>query len=289
MSRPTLTSLARFRTGAAVGAALAALAAAPLAAQQPAAPASAEEWLERCRSGREGWRDDDNERHCEVREYTIAAPQRLRVDAGSNGGIAVRGWDRREVFVRAKVQTHARSMEEAREIAKELQVRTEGGDVRTEGPSSSWRRRRGYAVSYEIWVPKAMNLDLESTNGGVRVVDVRGQLRAETTNGGVGLTDVAGDVRARATNGGITVAISQSRWEGTGLDVETTNGGVTLSLPEGFNARLELETTNGGFNFDGFPITLQGRIGRRIETTLGSGGPLVRAVTTNGGVRLRKL
>ncbi len=31
-----------------------------------------------------------------------------------------------------------------------------------------------------------------------------------------------------------------------------------------------------------FPMTLQGRIGRRLETDIGAGGPTVRAVTTNG-------
>lgn len=257
-----------------------------LQAQQPAAPASADEWLERCR--RDGDDDDDNRRHCEVREYTIAAPRELRVDGGPNGGVSVRGWDRRDVLIRAKVQTNARSESEARDLARELRVVTEGGNVRTEGPSSSWTRRRGWAVSYEIWAPRALDVDLETTNGGVRIIDLRGRLRAETTNGGVSLTDVAGDVRARATNGGITVAVAGSRFEGTGIDAETTNGGVTLSLPEGFNARLILETTNGGLNFEDFPITLQGRIGKRIETTLGSGGPTIRAVTTNGGVRVKR-
>jgi hypothetical protein len=37
-----------------------------------------------------------------------------------------------------------------------------------------------------------------------------------------------------------------------------------------------------------FPITVQGFIGRRITTTLGQGGPRVRATTTNGGVRIRE-
>lgn len=31
---------------------------------------------------------------------------------------------------------------------------------------------------------------------------------------------------------------------------------------------------------------MQGRIGGHIETQLGSGGPLVRVMTTNGGVRI---
>ena len=35
-----------------------------------------------------------------------------------------------------------------------------------------------------------------------------------------------------------------------------------------------------------FPVTLQGRIGKRIQTQLGSGRPLVRVITTNGGVRI---
>lgn len=265
--------------------ALAMLCAVPaLEAQQPATPGSADEWLDRCR--RDGDRDD--ERHCEVREYTIAAPRELRVDGGPNGGVSVRGWDRRDVLIRAKVQARARSREDAQALARELRVVTEGGSVRTEGPSSSWTRRRGWTVTYEIWAPRGLDVDLETTNGGVRIADLRGRLRAETTNGGVTLTDVAGDVRARATNGGITVAVAGTRFEGTGIDAETTNGGVTLMLPEGFNGRLALEATNGGLHFDDFPITLQGRIGKRIETTLGSGGPMIRAVTTNGGVRVRR-
>jgi hypothetical protein len=36
-----------------------------------------------------------------------------------------------------------------------------------------------------------------------------------------------------------------------------------------------------------FPITVTGRIGREITTNLGQGGPLVRAVTTNGSVAIR--
>ena len=53
-------------------------------------------------------------------------------------------------------------------------------------------------------------------------------------------------------------------------------------------SRLETGTVNGGMSF-GFPITVQGRLGSRVSTQLGSGGPLVRAITTNGGVRVSEL
>ena len=58
-------------------------------------------------------------------------------------------------------------------------------------------------------------------------------------------------------------------------------------MPEDYSARLETSTVNGRVNID-FPVLVQGKIGRDISTTLGSGGALVRAATTNGGVRIIK-
>ena len=61
---------------------------------------------------------------------------------------------------------------------------------------------------------------------------------------------------------------------------------MTLAIPDGYNAELETRTVNGGLRID-FPITVQGELtGRGISTTLGSGGPLVRVRTTNGGVKI---
>ena len=105
-------------------------------------------------------------------------------------------------------------------------------------------------------------------------------------NGGIALRDVAGDIRAETTNGGASAVLSGASWRGTGLDLETTNGGVTLELPRNYNAELETGTVNGGLNID-FPITVSGFVSRRIRTKLGTGGPRIRAITTNGGVRIR--
>jgi hypothetical protein len=44
---------------------------------------------------------------------------------------------------------------------------------------------------------------------------------------------------------------------------------------------------NGHINVD-FPVTVQGALDRQLSVTLGSGGPLVRAVTTNGGVSIKR-
>ncbi|HUG54310.1 MAG TPA: hypothetical protein VMR21_11945 [Vicinamibacteria bacterium] len=36
------------------------------------------------------------------------------------------------------------------------------------------------------------------------------------------------------------------------------------------------------------PVRVQGRLGRELSTDLGAGGPTIRAMTTNGGVVVRR-
>jgi DUF4097 and DUF4098 domain-containing protein YvlB len=106
-------------------------------------------------------------------------------------------------------------------------------------------------------------------------------------NGGVVLRRVGGRVRGGTTNGGLIVELAGIRWEGEELDVKTINGGVMMSLPENYSAHLETGTVNGNVSVD-FPVTVQGRITRELSLNLGSGGATVRAMTTNGGVRLTR-
>lgn len=244
---------------------------------------SAEDWLRRCRE----WRDDDDRvRHCEVRDLTLPRPSgRLSVDGRLNGGIAVRAWDRNEALVRAKIQTWAESEAEARRIAAGIRIRTEDGRIAAEDSESG--RRSGWSVSYDVYVPRRSDVDLRTHNGGISVEGVHGRIDVDALNGGVSVRDAQGDVRGRTTNGGVTLALSGSRWVGEGVDLETTNGGVTIIIPEGYSARLETGTVNGGMHVD-FPITVQGMVGRRLSTILGSGGPTIRVRTTNGGVTLRR-
>ncbi len=138
-------------------------------------------------------------------------------------------------------------------------------------------------------MPRRGDVTAETVNGPVSAEDLAGRLDLRAVNGPVTLSGVAGDVHAHATNGPLTVDLAGTRWEGTGLDAETQNGPVTLSIPDGYSAELETGTVNGPMQID-FPITLQGRIGRmsRIRTTLGSGGSPVRVVTTNGPLNVRR-
>jgi hypothetical protein len=230
-----------------------------------------------------GWRGP-NAHVCEVRTLTIPAGRALSVDAGQNGSIDVAGESRRDVQVRATVHAWASDEAEAERIASAVNVRSDGV-VRAEGPDQ--RGRAGWSVSYEIVAPREIDLTLETHNGGIEVGAVRGELSLRAQNGGIRLDGVAGNVRGRTTNGGVEAELTGETWQGTGLDLETTNGAVRLRIPENYSARLETGTVNGGIDID-FPVTVQGRLGREFSTTLGRGGPLVRAETTNGQVRISR-
>lgn len=229
-------------------------------------------------------RDDDGIRVCEIREITVGARNQVLVDAAPNGGIRVRAWDGDGIRIRARVEARARSEERAETLVDEVEIETDG-TIRAHGPRGG--RREWWSASFEVFVPRQVDLDLRSQNGGIRVDGVSGHIVVETVNGGVALTGVGGDVRGRTTNGGLDITLVGTEWEGEGLDVRSTNGGVDLTIPEGYNARLEASSVNGGLRAD-FPVTIQGRMGREMTLELGRGGQTLRARTTNGGVSLKR-
>ena len=163
---------------------------------------------------------------------------------------------------------------------------------------------------------------MRTSNGAIRVTDLNGGLEAQTSNGAIELMGVAGDVTMRTSNGRITAeriggSVDADSSNGSihldiaradrairvetsngGVDltlpaqfsspvrVSSSNGGITLRLPETVNARILARTSNASISSD-FEIRTQGEISRnRLEGTLGSGGPLIDLSTSNSGIKL---
>jgi hypothetical protein len=247
---------------------------------------ASDDWCRDENRGRDS--GDDRQSVCEVREYSVpAAGATMTVDAAPNGGIDVEGSARGDILVRAKVVATADTEEEARALAARVQIVATADRVTADGPRGGLGRHEGWSVSYRLAVPTQTPLSLRSTNGGISIDNVNSRIEFKTVNGGVTLSRVGGDVEGRTSNGGINVDLDGSTWQGSGLDVETTNGGVRLAIPEHYSAHLETGTTNGSVRID-FPVTVQGMIGRSFSTDLGSGGPTLRVRTSNGGVKITK-
>jgi DUF4097 and DUF4098 domain-containing protein YvlB len=229
-----------------------------------------------CADGNQGRR----ERHCEMREDIVTAPA-LDIDPGQNGGVHVRGWSRPDVRVRTRVEGYASRAARARELVSSVRVTTAGGRLRSDGQMTL--NNEHWGTSFYVDVPANTRLAINTNNGGISIEEFRGSVVMRAHNGGIRLREVGGDVRGHTQNGGLRIELSGQRWDGQGLDVETHNGGVRLTLPSNYSAELETGTVHGRVNID-FPMTMHpGR--RRVYTaTLGLGGPKIRAVTTNGAV-----
>ncbi|MBL0161700.1 MAG: hypothetical protein IPP47_32265 [Bryobacterales bacterium] len=235
--------------------------------------------------------DNRRNRVCEMRESTIAANGKLAVDAAPNGGIRIAGWDKNEILVRAKVEAWGDSDAEARGRLTEVRIATSGNSVKADGPKSSgnWGGNQKWSVSYEVFVPKKIDLKLDTVNGGINVADVRGNMKFQTVNGGVTLARMAGMVRGETVNGGVHVDLAGNTWEGEGLELETVNGGVTVAVPAAYSASFHAGTVNGGMNSDFEGASIQGKHGpKKMDLKLGAGGPTVRLETVNGGVKIRR-
>src|SRR4029077_502038 len=114
-------------------------------------------------------RDNDGDgrliSHCEIKEQTLPASGAISVDSKTNGGISIKGWDRHEILVRAKIETRAPTQAEADSLAQQVRIETVGLNIHAEGPES--RDNYQWYVSYEIFVPRQSDLNLTASNGGI--------------------------------------------------------------------------------------------------------------------------
>lgn len=243
---------------------------------------------ERTFCGNSNWSHNGRESVSELREVTIPASGTITVDGRQNGGISVKGDHRSDILVRACVQAWSESVESAKSKLSDIKVNT-AGTIKAEGSDDNH-----WSVSFELIVPRSSNVNLTAKNGGISIYGIDGNAEFETQNGGVFLSDVAGNFKGRTTNGGVYVKLFGSGWKGAGLDVTTKNGGVNIHLPENYAANIETGTVNGGFSTDIAALKQMrdesddkwGHRPVKINTNLNGGGPSIRVVTTNGGVRI---
>lgn len=248
-----------------------------------ALPMAAQDFKMACNQG--DWGGERDRRYCELRTLNGPSSGQLKVSNLHNGGITVRGWDRNEIAVRAKVESWGDSVDEAKSRVQQVTVALNSGVL---GPTGSEESLKKVSVSVEVFAPRMIALEMGTHNGGITLSNLEGRIRFATHNGGVTLEDMAGDVEGSTHNGGITAKLTGSSWRGQKLQVETQNGGVKISMPRNYNAQFRVSTVHGGMKLN-YPLTLSGPISTRdINTTVGGGGAPVSFKTRNGGVVLEE-
>ena len=216
-----------------------------------------------------------------------------------NGRVTVKAWDQPRVRVVALKEVEA-SRDLLREAMKELRVdiqQRDGGLVITTHYPNEGHSAAGFFdwlfgddidanVTYDLMVPRSMNIDVENTNGGIYLTDIAGRHDLDTTNGRIEVTRCAGALDAATTNGSIHAQLLRVTKDQP-MRFETTNGRIEIEVPADFAAEIDASTTNGAIKSD-LPVATR-RVGdNSLRGTINGGGTLIRLRTTNGGIAIRR-
>ncbi len=169
----------------------------------------------------------------------------------------------------------------------------------------SWResKRPGWVevISYDVTLPEAMALRLETHNGEVTVQGVKGNTSIETYNGDIDIRKGEGTLSAVTHNGEIDVDTM-----GAEVSLETHNGSITAKLSrEGAIrgtilthngevrvlpsasacCRIEARTDNGQITVRP-PVTNYHKTRTSMDGQLGEGGGLLTVETHNGSIAI---
>jgi opacity protein-like surface antigen len=147
--------------------------------------------------------------------------------------------------------------------------------------------RGSVTAEFTVRVPRGVNVDLATVNGGLDVRGATAEVVARTVNGSVRAETGGGPVRATTVNGSVWARMA-SVGDARDLEFASVNGSVTVEVPASLGAEVELSTVSGRVGTE-FPLTVTGRIDpRRLRATIGDGSRHVRLRTVNGNVDLRR-
>jgi hypothetical protein len=223
------------------------------------------------------------------RRYTLAEGGTLEI-RNTNGLIQVQSGDGDQIEVTAERVVQASSDQAAKDglAAFEIQESTAPDHITLDSTNRGLNVTIGQSrrVEYHVRVPRWTNVRLETTNGNIDVAGpLGGTFRAQTTNGRIDGKGLENGARASTTNGAVALEVSKLGKEG--ISCETTNGQIELSLPSSVNARLSARVTNGAIQAEGLALNVTEQSRRRLDATIGSGGPTINLETTNGAIEIR--
>jgi DUF4097 and DUF4098 domain-containing protein YvlB len=215
-----------------------------------------------------------------------------------NGRVTVSAWDQARVRVVAvkKVEADSDDVAEAMKALRvDLQPQNGGLVIDTiypkdhEGAGSLFSWLLGddidAQVTYELTVPRTMNVDVSNTNGGIHLNGVAGTHELDTTNGKIEVARCAGSLDASTTNGSIRAELTKVN-KGQPLRFETTNGRIEVELPSDLAVDLDASTTNGSIDSE-LPVSTTRTDRNSLRGSINGGGTSLRMRTTNGGIAIR--
>jgi DUF4097 and DUF4098 domain-containing protein YvlB len=205
-----------------------------------------------------------------------------------NGRIRVEAGDGDQVVINATRVVKGPSEEAAKAALADLVIKevatAERVEIDSTSSSSGISFRLSKHVDYDVRMPKNGQLTIKTTNGEIKVNAIAGFVKIETVNGDIELTGMEKGVDVDAVNGRVQVEMA-SVGDG-GVRCKTTNGQIILTVPTTAKATFAARVTNGVVHTENLTVQSTESSHRRLDGTIGGGGPEIRLDTTNGEVRI---
>ena len=183
-----------------------------------------------------------------------------------SGRVNIRGTGGNQVVIHAVRRARP---DRLRDIT--LEVSQNGNDVEIQANHQRVERDNDNVVEtdFDIQVPSAMRLDVNSFSAPIEVENVQGAHRLKTFSG--------------------NIALSAGAWnESDGLDIDSFSGDVRLRLPDNARGSLNFDSFSGRFDSD-LPVTLQSSSKRNFRGDLNGGGSAsFRVKTFSGDASIKK-
>lgn len=218
----------------------------------------------------------------ETRTEPLAMGAKLWISQG-DGKVEVKGWDRPEVQLVAEFVTGPRQTEATLDVRRVPEgLRIEVGRRPYFG-RFDFGRRREPVCNLTLMVPRRLNMDVQSVDGGIQVQDLDGYAGCHTVDGPISLADISGEVHVRAVDGAITARRLKARLKGG-----TVDGNITLEQVEG---GLDLKTVDGSIHAEGLDGWGEGislhTVDGNIDVKLGGAKGEVDLRAVDGTIRSR--
>ena len=162
----------------------------------------------------------------------------------------------------------------------------------------------GCAVCFEISVPAATGLQLETGGGSIGVSGMGDDIDAATSAGDIELADNegaatlatdagnisvsnhAGSVDAQVSSGSITCDVAELQPDDA-LSLTTGTGSIDLLLPVDVSARLDATTGIGSVEVQGLGIYYGASTSKEVIGNIGSGESEITLRASEGSIRVR--
>lgn len=204
------------------------------------------------------------------------------------GAITIKGADVTDCNITAKFIIKARSKEKARELAEQVNILLEHTadklKIRSDKPESL--SGSNFSAEFTVTVPKHLNLNCDAHVGSIKISKIQGQIKASTKVGSITCDSVAADVELNTNVGSINVTYLDTSPAACNADLTTNVGSIDFTAPAELSAEIDASTNVGSIS-TAKPLTVVGRIGKKVKGTIGSGQGKIRLRTNVGSIKIK--